>query len=85
MEGFTQLNGEFAGKIKLFLCVINYAPHREDLCGSGRIAPPFLTSALDGGEWSASRPGGFINGERDPIAHWIAAYLGPRAGLDAVK
>jgi hypothetical protein len=27
--------------------------------GSGRIAPPFLTSALDGGEWSASRHGRF--------------------------
>jgi hypothetical protein len=27
------------------------------------IAPPFLTSALDGGEWSASRPGRFTVGE----------------------
>jgi hypothetical protein len=27
--------------------------------GSGGIAPPFLTSALDGDEWSASRPGRF--------------------------
>jgi hypothetical protein len=24
---------------------------------SGGISPPFLTSVLDGGEWSASRPG----------------------------
>jgi hypothetical protein len=24
--------------------------------GSGSTIPPFLTSALDGGEWSASRP-----------------------------
>jgi hypothetical protein len=24
---------------------------------SGGIAPPFFTSALDGGEWSVSRPG----------------------------
>jgi hypothetical protein len=29
----------------------------------------FLTSALEGGEWSASRPGRFISGERDP-AGW---------------
>jgi hypothetical protein len=29
----------------------------------GRIVPPFLTSALDGGEWSASRPGRFTPGE----------------------
>jgi hypothetical protein len=27
--------------------------------GSGGIAPRTLTSALDGGEWSASRPGSF--------------------------
>jgi hypothetical protein len=27
--------------------------------GSGGIAPPFLTSELDGNEWSASCPGYF--------------------------
>jgi hypothetical protein len=32
--------------------------------GSGGIAPPFLTSTLDGGEWSASRPGSFIRREK---------------------
>jgi hypothetical protein len=31
--------------------------------GSGGIAPPFLISALDGGEWSASRPGRFNAGK----------------------
>jgi hypothetical protein len=31
--------------------------------GSGGISPPFLTSALDGGEWSASRPCRFTPGE----------------------
>jgi hypothetical protein len=30
-----------------------------------------MTSALDGGEWSASRPGRFIPGERSPGIHWI--------------
>jgi len=30
-----------------------------------------LTSALDGGEWSASRPGHFTPRERAPGAHWI--------------
>jgi hypothetical protein len=29
----------------------------------------FLTSALDGGEWSASHPGRFIPGERAPGTH----------------
>jgi hypothetical protein len=31
----------------------------------------FLTSALDGGEWSASRPGRFIPRGRAPGTHWI--------------
>jgi hypothetical protein len=35
----------------------------------------FLTSALDGGDWSASRPGRFT-----PRGVWVD----PRAGLDAV-
>jgi hypothetical protein len=48
-------------------------------------APPFLTSALDGGEWSASRPDRFTSEERDPGTHWIGGWEGLRAGLDAVK
>jgi hypothetical protein len=37
----------------------------EDIWGSGYIlvAPPFLTLALDGGEWSASCPGRFTLGK----------------------
>jgi hypothetical protein len=40
---------------------------------------PFLTSALDGGEWSASRPG------RDfyPGTHWRGGRVGHRPGLHA--
>jgi hypothetical protein len=34
--------------------------------GSGGIAPPLLTSALDGGEWSPSRPGHFTSEETVP-------------------
>jgi hypothetical protein len=44
----------------------------------------FLTSALDGGEWSASRPGRFIPRERAPGTRWIGGWMGPRVGLDAV-
>jgi hypothetical protein len=44
----------------------------------------FLTSAVDGSEWSASRPGRFTLRERTPDTHWIGGYVGPRAGLDAV-
>jgi hypothetical protein len=45
------------------------------------MAPPLLTSALDGGEWSASRPGRFIHRDRAPVVHWIEVSLGPIAGL----
>jgi hypothetical protein len=43
-----------------------------------------LTSALDGGEWSASRHGRFTPRERVPCIHWIGGWVGLRAGLDAV-
>jgi hypothetical protein len=43
-----------------------------------------LTSALDGGEWSASRPGRFTSRERAPGIHGIGGWLGPRAVLDTV-
>jgi len=38
-----------------------------------------LTSALEGGKWSALRPG------RAPGTNWIGGWVGPRAGLDAVE
>jgi hypothetical protein len=41
-------------KVELFLYLIN-------------IAPPFLISALYGGEWSVSRPGSFTPGLKAPL------------------
>jgi hypothetical protein len=43
-----------------------------------------LISALDGGEWSASRPGRFTPRERAPRTHWIGDWVDSRAVLDAV-
>jgi hypothetical protein len=43
-----------------------------------------LTSALDGGERSASRSSRFTPRERATGTHWIGGWVGPRAGLDAV-
>jgi hypothetical protein len=43
-----------------------------------------LTSALDGGEWSASRPDRFTPRERSPGTHWIGGWVGPIAVLDTV-
>jgi hypothetical protein len=45
----------------------------------------FLTSALAGGEWSASRPGRFTPGERDPGTYGIGGWVDHRAGLDDVE
>jgi hypothetical protein len=45
----------------------------------------FLTSALVGGEWSASLHGSFTTGERAPGTHWIGGWVDPRAGLDDVE
>jgi hypothetical protein len=46
----------------------------------------FLTSALAGGEWSASRSGRFTSMERTPRTHWLGGWLDPRFGLnDAEK
>jgi hypothetical protein len=42
----------------------------------------YLTLALDGGDWSASRPGYFTLRERAPGTHWIGGWVGPRAILD---
>jgi hypothetical protein len=39
----------------------------DDMLGTGGIAPSFLTSTLDRGEWSASHSGRFTAGERTPL------------------
>jgi hypothetical protein len=44
-----------------------------------------LTSALDGGECSASRPGRFTPREEAAGIHCIGGWMGPRAVLDAVS
>jgi hypothetical protein len=44
----------------------------------------FLISALDGGEWSASRPGRSTPWERALGIHWTGSWVGPRVGQDAV-
>jgi hypothetical protein len=45
----------------------------------------FLTWTLAVGEWSASRPCRFTPEERNPDAHWIGGWMGPRAGLDCMQ
>jgi hypothetical protein len=53
--------------------------------GSGGIAPPFLKSALDGRECSASSSGRLTPGERASGIHCIADWVDLRTGLNAVE
>jgi hypothetical protein len=53
--------------------------------GVGGIAPPFLTSALDGSEWLASRPCRYTPGARDHGTRWIGGWLSRKLSVDAEK
>jgi hypothetical protein len=44
----------------------------------------FLTSVLDGGEWSVLRSGHSTPSETALGTHWMGDWVGPRAGLDTV-
>jgi hypothetical protein len=59
-----------------------YNIYYNDVWENGGITPPFLSSAQDVGEWSASRPGRFAPWERAPCTHCIGGSVGPRTGLD---
>jgi hypothetical protein len=51
--------------------------------GSGGVAPPFFTSALEGSEWLASRPDRFTPTERALDTHRIGGWVGPSVVLDS--
>jgi hypothetical protein len=55
--------------------IINYSLRHEGVWGSGCINPHFLTSALVGGEWSASHLGRFTLGETAPGTEWIGGWI----------
>jgi hypothetical protein len=63
---------------KVFLCLISSALCHEDIWGSEGIASPFLTSALDGGEWSASRPCRFTPGRNSTRYPLVMRLGGPQ-------
>jgi hypothetical protein len=54
-------------KVELSLCLINQYVTKT-YGGSGDLAPPFLTTALDEGQCSVSRPCRFTPGENPPVA-----------------
>jgi hypothetical protein len=57
----------------------------KTLWRSGSVAPPFLTSLLDGEEWSSSYPRHFNPGKIAHDIHGIGAWVGTTAGLDIIK
>jgi hypothetical protein len=59
------------------MCLINYLSGHVGVWGNGGINSPLLTSVLDGGEWSASRPDRFTPGKRVPDTHWMGGHHGP--------
>jgi hypothetical protein len=82
----NQIKPEFYKvKVKLSLWLINSALCHEDVWGSGCIAPPFLTLALDGGEWSTLHPSRFTPGEIASSAYWKKGRMDPRASLNTVQ
>jgi hypothetical protein len=52
----------------------------EDIRGSGGTAPPFLTSEIDEGVWSA-----LLHGRFTPGTQQIRGWVGPSAGFDVVE
>jgi hypothetical protein len=52
---------------------------------SGGTAPSFLSSAVDGGDWSVSRHGRFTPAEGAPGTHLIGGWAELTIGLDAVE
>jgi hypothetical protein len=64
--------------------VLNLAPRHENVCRSRGIGPPFLTSALAGGEWSDSRPYRFTLGKTASGTHCIG-WTRYRTGQDTTE
>jgi hypothetical protein len=71
-------------KVTFSLC-FNWAPCHGGVLGEWMYSSTHsLTSALHGGEWSASRPCRFTPREIVPGTHWIGGWVGIIAVLDAV-
>jgi hypothetical protein len=70
------------GKVFPLLPLLSTTSWRR--AGNESLDPLFMTSALDGVEWSTSRPGCFTPGVRSPDDHWTGDPVGPRIGQDDV-
>jgi hypothetical protein len=61
--------------------LLNYTLRYEDVLGVEVWLQAFLTSLLDGGEWSASRPSRFTPGVRALVTHGYKAGWAPESVL----
>jgi hypothetical protein len=68
----------FKVKIHLSVCLIKHDAKMKDEGVEVEILA-FLTSALDGSEWSVSRPDNFTPGGRTSSTYWIGGWVGSRA------
>jgi hypothetical protein len=72
-------------KVVLLQLPSNEAPRHENVLGEWwHISTNSMTSSLNEGEWSDSRPGLFTPTEKAHGTHWIGGWVGRRAGLEAV-
>jgi hypothetical protein len=71
---FTNIKTETVTDV-LFCCCPPKSRH-GDVWGNGDITPTFLTSALDGGVWSDSRPSRLTPRCRNSCTHWVGGWLG---------
>jgi hypothetical protein len=68
--------------------MLNYRSKRYVMKAHGGVDVQihvYLTSALVGGEWLASRPCHFTPGERGLGNYWIEGWVDSRDGLDDMK
>jgi hypothetical protein len=71
---YQESNSAFVHRVALRF---NWAPRHGGVLGEWRYTSTYsLTSALVGGEWSASRPGRFTPRERTPSTYWIGGWVG---------
>jgi hypothetical protein len=87
----TQWVGDWVGprnglgevKVELFLCFAKRHSVKT-YWGWSYSTTHSLTSALEGGEWSASRSGRFTPAKEPPHTHWMGDWVGPSSRLEAV-
>jgi len=77
VETWRKLHNKVKVKVKVKVKFSLFLRHEGVLGEWSYSSTHSSTSALDGGEWSASRPGRFTPRERAPGTRWIGGWVGP--------